>query len=101
MHNIEDLIDRICQRYKNPTSKPRYFTALDLKHSDYQVVLAKEFRHLTAFEWGSSQYQWACLPMGLSGSGGVLVKVIDKILAPYLGISCLAYLDDILIISKM
>ena len=98
--NIDDLIDGICQRYKDPTSKPRYFTSLDLKAAYYQCVLEKDSRHLTAFEWGNASYAWGRIPMGLNGSAGILVKIINKILVPYLGVSCVAYLDDILIISE-
>ena len=98
--NIDDLIDSICQRYKDPTSKPKYFTSLDLKAAYHQCVLEKDSRPLTAFEWGNASYAWCKLPMGLNGAGGILVKIINKILAPYLGVSCLAYLDDILIISE-
>ena len=98
--NIDDLIDSICHRYKDPNSKPKYFTSLDLKAAYHQCVLEKDSRHLTAFEWGNACYAWAKLPMGLNGASGVLVKTINKILAPFLGVSCLAYLDDILIISE-
>ena len=51
--NPEELIDRICQRYKTPNQTPQYFTSLDMKDSFYQIVLHKDSRHLTAFEFNN------------------------------------------------
>ena len=41
----------------------------------------------------------ARIPMGMSVSAGVLVKVVNKILEPLSEVNVLAYLDDILIMS--
>ena len=70
-----------------------------MKDSFYQIVLHKDSRHLTAFEFNDRSYAFARIPMGMSVSAGVLVKVVNKILEPLSDVNVLAYLDDILIMS--
>ena len=97
--NPEELIDRVCQRYTDSTMAPRFFTSLDLKDSFYQIILHKDSRHLTAFEFNNRSYAFCRIPMGMNLSAGVLVKVINKILEPLPEVNVVAYLDDILIMS--
>ena len=68
-----------------------------MKDSFDQIVLHKDSRHLTAFEFNNRSYAFFRIPMGVYLSAGVLVKVINKILAPLTEVNVVAYLDDILI----
>ena len=97
--NPEELLDRVCQNYSDSTQSPKFFTSLDMKDSFYQIVLHKDSRHLTAFEFNNRSYAFCRIPMGMNLSAGVLVKVVNQILAPLTDINVIAYLDDILIMS--
>ena len=80
VQNPEEVIARICQWYDDPTQTPKYFTSLNMKDSFYQIVLHKDSPHLMAFEFNNRSYAFARVPMGMSISAGVLIKVVNKIL---------------------
>uniref|UniRef100_A0A1X7VYS9 Reverse transcriptase domain-containing protein n=1 Tax=Amphimedon queenslandica TaxID=400682 RepID=A0A1X7VYS9_AMPQE len=60
MLRIDDILDQIGQA--------NYFTTLDLARGYWQVPVAEEDRHKTAFISPFGRYQFKVMPFGLSGA---------------------------------
>jgi hypothetical protein len=89
---IADLIDRL--------RDAKVFSALDLTQGYYQLRIAPEDVHKTAFTTHIGLYEYKVLPMGLSNSVSVFQRAMNSIFAPYIGKFVCVYLDDILVFSK-
>lgn len=90
--HIADLIDQL--------RDAKVFSALDLTQGYYQLRIAPEDVHKTAFTTHIGLYEYKVLPMGLSNSVSVFQRAMTSIFAPYIGKFVCVYLDDILIYSK-
>lgn len=90
------LIDEILDDF----SGCKFFTILDIKSSYYQVELAKESRHLTAFTVGHMKYEFNRVPMGLTGAPLTFQRGINSILYDLLGKGVNVYMDDVSISAK-
>ncbi len=91
---IGDLVDTVGM------VKPKFFSLLDLRHGFFQQTLTPSSVPLTAFLWNGQSYAFKRTPMGLSGSPMSFQRLVNKILKPFLGVSVVAYLDDILIYTN-
>ena len=89
---IDDLLDTL--------HGAKYFTALDLQQAYHQVRLKPEDVPKTAFLTHKGQYEYRVLSFGLTNAPATFQALMNRVLAPLLGKSCLVYLDDILIFSK-
>lgn len=66
----------------------------------WQVALAEEDRHKTAFVTSDGLYQFKVLPFGLKNAPSGFQRMMDSILSAYKWKCCLVYLDDIIIFSN-
>lgn len=89
---IDDLIDQL--------RGAKVFSALDLTQGYYQLRIAPEDVHKTAFVTPIGLYEYKVLPMGLSNSVSYFQRAMNTIFAPYIGKFMCVYLDDILIYSR-
>ena len=90
--NIRELIDQVGE------TKPRYFSALDAKHSFFQMALDPESQPLTAFLFNRRSYQFARTPQGLNSSPMAFQNLAFKILNLIDEKNkVFAYIDDILV----
>ena len=64
-----------------------------------QLEMAKEDVEKTAFQTHRGLFQFHCLPFGLCNSPSIFQQVMQNILAPYLWLFCLVYIDDIVMYS--
>eukprot|EP00892_Ulva_mutabilis_P010992 jgi/Ulvmu1/8265/UM041_0076.1 len=78
----------------------RYVSALDLASGYHQICLSAESQPLTAFRTPDGLYQWTVMPFGLTNAPSVFQQAMNVVLHGLIGNICLAYLDDIIIISK-
>lgn len=76
-----------------------YFSRIDLKSGFWQIPLAKESRHMTAFYANGILYQWKVLPFGLSGAPVTFVTLMNRVLENYVGDFAFVYFDDIILRS--
>ena len=76
-----------------------FFSVMDAQSGYWQLPIAEEDRHITAFRTHSAQFEWKRLPMGIQIAGGAFQKAMDTILAGLSGICCVAYVDDCLVYS--
>ena len=70
------------------------------KSGSHQPELAEEDIEKTAFRTHQGLFQFRRLPFGLRNGPSIFQRVMQGILAPYLWIFCLVYIDDIVIYSK-
>lgn len=84
----------------NYLSGASIYTVLDLNNSYYQVPLAPESRHLTAFSTPYSLYQYTRCPYGLHLGSGLLSSYLDRVFSDMKFISVISFVDDVLVFSK-
>ena len=79
-------------------SGDQYFTKVDLSKGYWQVPVAVEDIHKTAFVTPDGSYEFLKMPFGMMNSAATLVRGIRKMLH---GMNCVvSYIDDILVHSK-
>lgn len=78
----------------------QWFSILDLNQAYYQVPLAEECKHVTAFCTDWNLFEFNRVPFGLATGAAVLSRLIDNVLGE-LKLSCVFnYLDDLVVYSK-
>jgi transposase InsO family protein len=79
----------------------RWFSSLDLKSGFWQVPVAEEDRHKTAFTVGNLGFwEWNRMPMGLRNSGATFQRLMEQCLEGLQPNKCLVYLDDVVVHSQ-
>ncbi|KMQ87188.1 reverse ribonuclease integrase [Lasius niger] len=79
----------------------RYLSTLDLKNGYWQVPLAPDSRHVTAFTvTGKGLMQFRTMPFGLHSAPATFQRLLDSVLGPELEPNVLVYLDDIVVASQ-
>ena len=89
---IDDLLDQL--------GGNRFFSTMDLAAGFYQIPVAKEDRHKTAFSTPEGLFEWVRMPMGLTNSPATFQRAMNLMLAGLNWTTCLVYLDDIICFSK-
>jgi hypothetical protein len=88
---IDDIIERL--------NGSTIFSKLDLRSGYFQVPLAHDERHKTAFTTPDGLWQFNRLPQGLKNSPAVFQRLMNQTLGALRWDICLAYLDDIIVYS--
>jgi len=81
-------------------SGAQVLSSLDALSGFTQLELADEDIKKMAFQTHQGLFQFKCLPFGLHNRPSIFQRVMQSILAPYLWIFCLIYINDIVIYSK-
>ena len=89
MTTAEDLFRRL--------SGKKYLSKIDLTKGYWQIPVAPEDVHKTAFVTPDGQYEFTRMPFGMVNSGATLVRGLRKILEGMPGVG--SYVDDIVIYS--
>ena len=89
MTTAEDLFRRL--------SGKKYLSKTDLTKGYWQIPVAPEDMHKTAFVTPDGQYEFTRMPFGMVNSGATLVRGLRKILDGMPGVG--SYVDDIVIYS--
>ena len=78
-----------------------FTTSIDLKDGYWHIPVAQSKRPYLGFSYNNVDYQFRAVPFGLNIAPRMFTKVISAILKKIaeIHVFCLAYLDDILIIS--
>lgn len=89
---INNILDRL--------RDAQYLTSLDIKSAYWQIPIAEDSRHYTAFTVPNrGLFQFNRLAFGLSNAPAVWQRYIDHILGPELEPYVFVYLDDIIIVT--
>ena len=86
MGNIEDILTRF--------DKDVYFSKIDLSKGFWQIPVAEDCRHMTAFTTSTGAYQFKKTPFGLVNSPATFNKMMRKLLSGAKDIE--HYVDDIM-----
>ena len=78
----------------------QYFSTLDLRSGYWQVKLDEASSQKTAFVTRKGVYKFNVLAFGLSNAPAIFQRLMDLVLAGLTWQICLAFLDDIIIMSK-
>ena len=78
-------------------SGKKYLSKIDLTKGYWQIPVAPEDVHKTAFVTPDGQYEFTRMPFGMVNSGATLVRGLRKILEGMPGVG--SYVDDIVIYS--
>jgi len=78
----------------------KVFSVVDAKYMFWQIPLAKESRHITAFSEGRKTYQWKVVPLGLKNAPSACMQALTMVLDEQLWDHALVYIDDVIIYSK-
>ena len=89
MITAEDLFRRF--------SGKKYLSKIDLTKGYYQIPMAPEDVHRTAFVTPDGQFEFTRMPFGMVNSGATLVRGLSKILEGMPGVR--SYIDNIVIYS--
>ena len=90
MPRIEDILDRV--------GNAKFITTLDLTRGYWQVQVAKEDRHKTAFTSPFGLYQFCVMPFGLNGAPATFQRLMNEVVRDMEKFAH-AYLDDLVIFS--
>ena len=90
MPRIDDMIDQL--------GKASFITTLDLTRGYWQVPVAEDDRHKTAFITPFGLYQFTKMPFGLQGAPATFQRMMDRLIQGLQGFAS-AYLDDLVIYS--
>ena len=78
----------------------KIFTTLDAFSGYWQMKVAKEDRHKTAFTCHAGTYQCVRMPFGLTNAPATFQRGLDIVLTKFKWKTCLVYLDDVIIFSN-
>ncbi|KAI1002662.1 Transposon Tf2-9 polyprotein [Podosphaera aphanis] len=89
----------LLQETRSRLSTARYFTKLDVNGAFNQICMAEGHEYLTAFNTRYSLFESLVMPFRLTNAPATFQARINKVLRPFLDITCTAYIDDVLIYS--
>lgn len=92
--NLKDLIAEVRE------NKYKWFSNLDCSQGSYQIALAEQDRHKTAFltPWG--QFQYRRIPFGINTANDYMQWKMNTIFKNGLHSRCVIYGDDILVFGR-
>ena len=90
MPRIEDILDRV--------GKAKFISTIDLTCGYWQVPLAAEDKHKTAFTSPFDLYQFCVMPFGLNGAPATFQQLMNEVVRD-MEKFIHAYLDDLVIFS--
>ena len=87
---------------KNILQRGDWMISIDLLDAYLSVVMAEEHRKFLRFQWGSSLYEFQCLPFGLSSAPRIFTKLLKPVMAMIRqrGIRAVIFLDDMLVMAQ-
>jgi len=90
--NIEDTFQTL--------AGSKYFCALDLASSYWQVAVDEESKPKTAFITKHGLFQFNVMPFGLCNAPATFERLMERILRGHLGTRCLVYIDDVVVFGE-
>ena len=80
-------------------SKAKFYTKLDIREAYHRIRIQEGDEWKTAFRTRYGHYEYTVMPFGLTNAPARFQAYINQALAGLIDVSCIVYLDDILIFS--
>jgi len=77
-----------------------WFSTLDLRSGYHNIPIRQQDRDKTAFITRRGCFRYKVLPFGLTTAPSVFQRLMDLVLCGLTYVSCLVYIDDIIVFSK-
>ena len=81
-------------------SQAKYFTKLDVREAYHRIRIAEGDEWKTAFRTRYGHFGYTVMPFGLTNAPAQFQAYINNALAGLIDVSCIVYLDDILVYSS-
>ena len=78
--------------------KCQYYSTIDLSKGYWQIPVAEEDMHKTAFVTPDGCCEFLRMPFGMKNSGAMLVRGMKKLLQDMDNVEC--YIDDLIVYTK-
>ena len=78
----------------------KVFTSVDGNSGYWQLEVAEEDKHKTAFTSHAGFWEFNRMPFGLTNAPASFQRLLDLVLAKYKWQTCLVYIDDVIVFSK-
>jgi hypothetical protein len=89
---IDDILDRL--------GEAKVMSKMDLQSGFWQIPVAQEDRHQTAFITKDGTFQFKRMPFGLTGAPPTFQRAMNECLGDAVGKYCFVYMDDVIVYSK-
>ena len=76
-----------------------WLSKVDVRSAFHRLRILKGDEFKTAFRTRFGAYEWLVTPFGLAGAPAAFQRWINSVLGKLLGVTCAAYLDDVIIFS--
>ena len=86
---VDDCIDRV--------GNAKFISKFDLQKGYWQMPLAENSKHVTAFSTANNHYQFKVVPFGLKGAPASFQRLMNRVTRGLK--SCVVYVDDCVIYS--
>ena len=84
----------------NALTGASWFSTLDLRSGYYNIPIAEQDRDKSAFVTRRGCYRYTVMPFGMTCAPSVFQRLMDCVLAGLSYITCLVYVDDIIVFSR-
>ncbi|KAI0997341.1 hypothetical protein K3495_g10844 [Podosphaera aphanis] len=77
-----------------------WVSKIDVRAAFHRLRIAEGDEWKTAFRTRFGSYEWLVTPFGLAGAPAAFQRWINQVLGNLLGLTCAAYLEDVIIFSR-